>query len=110
MRASLLTLRRITVHLSKRFGTQTLTVHGHAYAMKTPSGHLVVKLSTTRVSGLLRGGIGRPFILRGRRIPQWLALTHLHHHAWANLAAEAQAYVADQVRSPADRYGPLDAD
>ena len=96
--------------LARGFGTQTLTVHGHAYAMKTPSGHLVVTLSTTRVSGLLRGGIGRPFILRGRRIPQWLALTHLHHHAWANLAAEAQAYVADQVRSPADRYGPLDAD
>ena len=73
-----------------RFGDRrVLKVNGKIFAMMSSKGGFVVKLSTERVSELVRAGRGAAFDPgRGRLMKQWLVVT-AGHKFWVPLAQEA---------------------
>jgi hypothetical protein len=77
-----------------RFGDRrALKVNGKIFAMMSSKGDFVVKLSTERVSELVRVGRGAAFDPgRGRLMKQWLVVT-AGHDFWVPLAHEARQLV-----------------
>jgi hypothetical protein len=77
-----------------RFGDRrALKVNGRIFAMMSSKGDFVVKLSTERVSELVRAGRGAAFDPgRGRLMKQWLVVT-AGHKFWVPLAQEARQLV-----------------
>jgi hypothetical protein len=78
------------------FGRSALRFHGKIFAMLV-RGHLVLKLPSDRVTGLVRSGDGVPFDAnKGTPMRGWLSLDPNSGLDWHALALEAIAFARGQ--------------
>ncbi len=78
---------------ARKFGTDSLSVSGKVFAMNY-KGNLVVKLPKDRVAGLLKTGLGEPFILGRRAMREWVAVSPRAGKDWPSITEEARAFVS----------------
>lgn len=79
---------------SRLFGSSSLKVHDHIFAMVTLAAEFVVKLPKARVDELVESGAGERFDAhRGRPMKEWLVVHSESDKEWLQLAREALAFV-----------------
>jgi hypothetical protein len=86
-------LREPDVDSGTGFGNAPgLRADGKIFAM-LPHDELVVKLPADRCAAIVGGVGGRPFVVGKRTMREWLVVEGVVPDTWAELAAEALAYV-----------------
>jgi TfoX/Sxy family transcriptional regulator of competence genes len=73
------------------FGSDALTLGGRIFAALS-HGKLLLKLPRERVDELVTAGEGEPFVLRGRRMREWVLIPANRGESWLRLADDAQSF------------------
>jgi hypothetical protein len=71
-----------------------LRADGKIFAM-LPHGELVVKLPADQCAAMIAAGQGRQFVVGRRTMREWLVVEGIDSETWAELAADALAYVRE---------------
>jgi len=88
-------LRDPAVTRSTMMGFPCLRANGAFFAsVERATGHLIVKLPTTRVVELIAAGHAIPFAPNGRVFREWAAIPNPEPELWDDLLHEAHAFVA----------------
>jgi hypothetical protein len=81
---------------STMMGYPCLRANGAFFAcVERTTGHLIVKLPTTRVVELIASGPAIPFAPNGRVFREWAAIPHPEPELWDNLLHDACAFAAN---------------
>jgi TfoX/Sxy family transcriptional regulator of competence genes len=87
-------LGRDGVTWGRMFSSTGLGVRGKIFAVVNHAGNLMVKVPEARVDELDATGAARRMVMRGREMREWVEMPpERGETAWAELLAEAHAYV-----------------
>jgi len=86
-------LARDDVDIGPMFGSEGVRVRGKVFAFVGHAGDLIVKLPEERVDELASRGEGARMAIRERMLREWAVLDLAHAARWADVVAEAFAYV-----------------
>jgi hypothetical protein len=82
---------------STMMGYPCLRANGTFFAcVERGTGHLIVKLSATRIAELVAAGRALPFAPARRTFREWAAFPEPDERAWSRLLRDARAFVTDQ--------------
>ena len=86
-------LARADVDIGPMFGSEAVRVRGKVFAFIGHAGDLIVKLPEERVDELASRGEGARMTISERMLREWAVLDLAHSARWADVVAEAFAYV-----------------
>ena len=86
-------LARADVDIGPMFGSEGVRVRGKVFAFIGHAGDLILKLPEERVDELAARGEGARMAISERMLREWAVLDLAHSARWADVVAEAFAYV-----------------
>ena len=82
------------VEIGTMMDSACLRVNGDFFAMRhSKTGELIVKLSESRIGGLVAAGVGKTFAPNGRVFREWMAVAPVQADQWSSLVDEARRFV-----------------